>query len=555
MKTLDLQNLSVEQTVRLNEIARDHRKPYTEFVDDLSIKKKRKFAWWVTGFSTRNSEYSQEKLYKFLLFKEIISTDLEINKVLIDDIGLYRIVRKYIKIKKLKGLKVIRKEKNIKYMLPVRLIAFVYLWIRKIKEYIVIRNSDMNLPEKNLKIEVLIDTYVLDSCFDKDGKYIDRYFNGILKYISRNVLFSTVLVPNIVEPFSRFVDKLTLERNYNFIVKEKILKFSDYIRMLYFPIYCLRLLTEHYYYGEDDITSIIRRDLVFNIANNNTLDGYIAYAFIKRLKERNTKIENVVLWYEGQPSTIGFTIGMRKFYPEVQVKNFLELSLMENSLSLFPSKGQIHQKIVPNCIGVMGQALIDDIKVFCDELNVEVYPAFRYYSDLSEKEQREYHKGKKILVVLPGSQKISKILLDDVIKALLNDVNVRYHVYIKNHPNNERFSLNDYKCKFDVPVKFVNGKLTDLLSDVDIAINAMSSSGMEIIAKGVYLITYVPCGTLSNLGIPKNIPKSVYKIAYCSEDIWKGILQSEYWENSEKLQDITYYFEPVTRESVIRMVE
>ena len=111
MEILDLNNLSVEHTKRLNEIAIEQRDAYVKFIDSVNIHNK--FAWWITKTSTRNSMYVYTCLYKIQFILEVIEKENYITKIIVDDKNIQIITKRYIK-KYNKEIKVYSKSKRQK---------------------------------------------------------------------------------------------------------------------------------------------------------------------------------------------------------------------------------------------------------------------------------------------------------------------------------------------------------------------------------------------------------------------------------------------------------
>jgi hypothetical protein len=350
-----------------------------------------------------------------------------------------------------------------------------------------------------------------------------------------------------------FVKTVNNEKKYDFLVKEKYLKITDYLGMLVFPFACIRYAKERYIFKGCDISSIVRRSFISDFTNINSLDGYIAYNFVKRLKEKNVKIGNCILWYEGQPSSLGYIQGMRDFYGEVVVKGYIGGSLMEYALQLYPSQYQVERKISPDIIGVIGDGWVETACRFSENLHVESYPSFRFQQMEPSVTNKNSDKHYRIFIVLPYFTDISTQLVEEVLIAVESFKDMEFEIIAKNHPNNAKFSIEDYTVKAKDRIQIVTGDISELSSQSDIVINSMSSSGMEIIANGIFLITYIPKGKLVNVGIPNCVDESRYIIAYTSDDIKKGIKVASSTNRISNL-DSCYFFKEVTRESIAQML-
>ena len=416
MEILDLNNLSVEHTKRLNEIAIEQRDAYVKFIDSVNIHNK--FAWWITKTSTRNSMYVYTCLYKIQFILEVIEKENYITKIIVDDKNIQIITKRYIK-KYNKEIKVYSKSKRQKGWLWNSCI-YIYLWCLRLAEFIQIKKL---LSQPTLESDVpicIIDTFVLHTCFTENG-YMDRYFNNLLPNaeIRFNLYFSSILVNNCNLPFSSFLKKLKAEKEYPFLVKEQFLKFKDYLSMLIWPILCLPLVLKKYYFNGLDISMLMRSDISSGIMYQNSIDGLIAYHFIKRLKSKKVNVNKFILWYEGQPSSIGFTLGVRKWYHEKSILGYIGLPILENDLGYYPSTLQYIKQKVPDIFGVIGNAYIDIIKIYCNDLKVIVCPALRYNNCCNKQYKQKYNSGKtRILIVLSYYKEVSYQMLRNTLLAI-----------------------------------------------------------------------------------------------------------------------------------------
>lgn len=99
--SLDLTNLSVEQTKKLNKIAYGIRREYAEFLDEYSLEHKGDIYWWMTPLMSRNIEY--DYTLKKIAFLHLCIDEIENNEcqqLIVDSIGLFKVLRKIYKKKR-----------------------------------------------------------------------------------------------------------------------------------------------------------------------------------------------------------------------------------------------------------------------------------------------------------------------------------------------------------------------------------------------------------------------------------------------------------------------
>ncbi len=552
MSVFDFNRLNIELTKRLNRIAEEKRASYIEFVDACMEKFDRESALsWLTGFASRNSSYAYTNVYKLLLLAELLE-EQTVEKVVVHDSFQKKAVKALCRQTGHK-VRICQAERTIKDMGLVRKLQFFCVLAGKYRESRRIRKV-IKADEERLKTPFfLFDTYVLHSAF-AEGEYKDRYFTNILEYTKEKLLFSTILTNNLPESGMSFYTKLKEEKKYQFLVKESFLTIRDYVWMLQWERVNKKFLRGSYIFSGYDISALVKGDILRNFAYLNTIDGLIAYRFLKRLKEKGASVKKAVLWYEGQPSSIGFVLGMRRFFPKVPVAGYVGLSLLENEIGYYPSKEQQRQGVLPHTFGVIGNGYTELIKKYNSALEVEVYPAFRY--PLLWKKRggdKISRRQKSILLVLSYYVDISAKLIRETLQALEDIGDVSYQLYLKNHPVNARLRLKDYSVDSHREIFFVEGDLIEAVQGKTIVVATATTSGMEIISQGARLIMYTAAGELINNAIPETIGEEYYAVAYSSEEIAACIRSFETADRGADFSMQEEYFEAVNEQTVARM--
>lgn len=551
VSVFDFNHLTIELTKRLNEIAEEKRASYMEFVDDCMKKSNRADTFgWLSGFASRNSSYVYTNVYKLLLLSELLG-ERNVDRVVVYDSFQKKAVQALCRQSGCK-VKICQTRKTIKDSALIREFQFFYVLAGKYRESRRIRRVIKPEGKKLRTPFFLFDTYVLNSSFTESG-YKDRYFTNILEYTKENILFSTILTNNLQESGTSFYTKIKEEKKYQFLVKESFLTLKDYIWMLRWRKVNESFLHGNYVFAGCDISALVRGDILQGFAYPNTIDGLIAYRFLKRIKEKGGTIKKAVLWYEGQPSSIGFVLGMRRFFPEVLVTGYVGLPLLENEICYYPSREQQKQKVLPYTFGVIGRGYTELIKKYNTGLKVEVYPAFRYPSLWRKREEKENGGQKSILLVLSYYVDISASLIRETLKALECTGGTSYQIYMKNHPVNARMSLKDYSVQTDREIFLVEGDLIEAVQGKDIVIATATTSGMEIISQGAKLILYTAAGELINNAIPETIGKDYYATAYSSEEIAECIHAFENVATGTDIYLLDEYFERVEKETVCKI--
>ncbi|MBA7556867.1 hypothetical protein ES705_49590 [subsurface metagenome] len=160
----------------------------------------------------------------------------------------------------------------------------------------------------------LIDTFFLSSMF-KNGKYSDRYYNGLLEYLTDDEKRRIYFVPLIlVKTGFKKIMRIAEKSDENFLFKEDYLKFGDYFFALVSPFRIRRINFSKFKFKGLNIGPILQSDFRRHIFTSAL--SILNYRFFRRLKENKVKLRLVIDWFENQPIDHSFNKGIKDFYPE-----------------------------------------------------------------------------------------------------------------------------------------------------------------------------------------------------------------------------------------------
>ena len=234
---INLDNLDPEQNKIFNDITTSVKYDYNNLINNLSEDHLKNIDWIVSSIPSRNKY--QSKLFIRCSQIRLINYYYKSAKnftVLTCDRPLSKVLKK-----NFKNIKIICTENIFKYLSrklkPFKqfINSFYLLFLRYLgrKNY-----KSYNLINKEI---TLIDTFIINNSSGdegsiKDGKYIDRYYPGMLDYINSKEKKKIFFLPTLIgfkNPIKTFKEIRSCD--YNFIVPDDFLQFSDYLFIILFP--------------------------------------------------------------------------------------------------------------------------------------------------------------------------------------------------------------------------------------------------------------------------------------------------------------------------------
>jgi len=243
METLDISNLSLENIKILNYISNNIKRDFNALTEELLNSTDKSIDWLVNNTTSRNPYWSDIYLNicYLALIKQLLRENKAIEKVIVPNSELKKVLIDYLKRNKI-SIKVISNQslkKNIKnkirpfYNFLGNIYRFILMWMSRDKR----RKESFPIDHKI----TLIDTFFISSMF-KNGKYSDRYYNGLLEYLTDDEKERTYFVPLIlVKTGFKKIMRIAEKSDENFLFKEDYLKFSDYFFALVSPFRIRRI--------------------------------------------------------------------------------------------------------------------------------------------------------------------------------------------------------------------------------------------------------------------------------------------------------------------------
>ena len=558
MEILDLSDLSLENLKILTNISNNIKKDFNALTEELLNSTDKSIYWLVNSTTSRNPYWSNIYLNicYLVLIKQLLKENNLVEKIIVPNTELKKVLIDYLKRNKI-SIKVVSnqslRKKIINKMRP------ICIFLMNIYRFTLMRMSRDNKRKESFPIDykiTLIDTFFISSMF-KNGKYSDRYYNGLLEYLTDDEKKRIYFVPSIlIKTGFKKITRIAEKSDENFLFKEDYLKFSDYFFALVSPFRIRRIDFNKFKFQGFNIGPIIQSDFKRHIFASAF--SILNYRFFRRLKENKIKLRLVINWFENQPIDHSFNKGIKDFYPETYSIGYQGfISSTDYNFYMQPTKYETENGIIPNAIAVVGNGLKKQIKRFNSTLNVIAAPAFRFKSVWDLKEIHKTNDKKIVLIALPIAMKESIEILELVINAVKMGKYDNIEFQIKPHPV---LDINKLKSEFgNLPnnFEFIEGDFKDCVAKTTMMLGNVSSTCMETLAIGIPVIVIGSQSGLTQNPIPENVNKDIWRICYTPEELSDAI--SHFLNISNKERDImkkigeeirAMYFEPVTREGV-----
>jgi hypothetical protein len=345
-----------------------------------------------------------------------------------------------------------------------------------------------------------------------------------------------------------------------FLLKEDYLKFSDYLYAWGHAFRILRYKIDPVFFQGVDVSPLVREEIESSKGINSTILGLLNFRFAKRLRKNGVRLRLIVNWFENQVIDKGWNYGFNRFYLGTLSKGYCGYVASQLYMNLYPTKYEKEAGLLPKQICVMGQGLTETVKEFCEDLSVDIAPAFRFQHLW---ENRVCHGDADyftILLSLPLMSNEAGGLLN-IVREAVEDKNGNIRFYVKPHPASSekkvRRMLDPWPDRFEL----VQGNFNEILEKSDLLLSAASSTAMETLAKGIPVIVVGNNSGLTHNPIPETITSDIWRLCYSLQEIADAIqfYKSRGPEKVKEHKEVgrrirKEYFEPVTREGVRRFL-
>ncbi len=555
MTMLDLNKLTIEQVKELNQFSDQLKPEFNKLTEDILNSNGSTLVWMLHPLTSRNPYQSNLFLQLCLLtlakyyidnghLKSDILVQNKLQKIILTKYAAIKTVPLHIKIGK-------------KHWTVDDRFAGYYSVLERAVLYLASRNQNRAQSIADRIPITLIDTFILQNSL-KAGKYLDRYYPGLLDQISNSEAKNIYWLPTILGRFNRIQLQQIWQRSREKIIfKQDLLHVSDYFES-FLMLQKSGFNRHHVYRFQDmDVTKLVHSEFKKGRVSKSAFEGLLNYFFAKRLSQKTKNLRLVIDWNENQPIDKGFVKGLKEFFPGVASKGYQGYIISTNyNFYIQPTEFEVEMGAIPDEICVVGEALKSQISKFTNLVRVSTAPAFRFKSVYDPLDRTGVQKG-TVLVALPIGFKESAEILALVSNAV-DIASTHMAILIKPHPMLKlgkviRHLGSAWKNEFVL----VEGEFSEAVSRVEVLLGSTSSTLVEAVSRGIPVIVVGSQSGLTQNPIPETISNKLWSICYTAEELNSAI--ETYLQASDKEKNVIndignrireQYFERITERGV-----
>ena len=551
-------------------VADDIRREHVDWIDAINRKYGKDLYWWFGPVSSRNLYMSN--LFQYACYLEILERLWREKKempglVVAGSEGLAKAIDKWAR---KNGIEVRFVYGFMARLGQMGLNLIPFLRWGKIKAVLFLRWVAAILTRKyrrqNFTKEdhpVIVDTFVHNNSFVKEGLFDDRYYPHLYEYLRKKGL--KVLVHPVLYGFGykySEVYKNMRRSNTDFIIQEDFLHFSDYICALSYPIMALFRKIEAPLFRGFDLSDVLREDSIRHL--DSGIQPVLVYRLFSRLEKAGLKPNFIIDWYENQPIDRALVSGARRAYPKTAIIGVQMFIHLPNHLSLYPSESEVEAKIVPDILIEMSDRQCEVAKTFTRNVVCKAAASLRYSYIFNDPNTLSGQKAgqKTIMVLLPFDLSEALEILE-TIHSVLGLISDGVQISIKCHPDYSARDLIHMFGEKNWPDRFniFEGALTDALKESSIVISSNSSSVIEAITRGVPAI-FLGRQTVLSQNISKAINNDITSECFSDSELIAAVNKylniSDY--DLERYKDIGnkargLFFSPINENTMAPFLE
>ena len=496
---------------RLDTLSAEHRQAFDLMVAALSKGREKNIDWWVCRTATRNNHASQlfARCMQLTLVRTLHSEG-KLTGVLVDDPALATVLYSGgIPIEYLGG-RFSKRWRGIARTL--REITSVMFHLLAAAIFTRLTRAERRLPPYPL---IVVDEFVNRDSF-RAGRFVDHYFEGL----------PTTLLPEdanrlcIMPTFYRIRDyRSTIsamrQSNYNFLLREDYLKFSDYMFALCHWLRSTHLCGRKIRFSEFEVGPLIDSDIRAGRFSYSSVQSLLSYRFLRNAKRLGLNISHLLDWYEGQDIDHAFAAAINWHTIPITHVGYRPVA-PPGYLSVTPTQHEVEAEVVPRILAVVGTRARMELSSKLTGTEVRAAPSFRYRT-LRNLQTVDKGASKNILVLLPLD--ISAVgRCAEIIKPLVRD-DPTIHWHIKFHPLMPRHEAVRAFGEQAEMLRIVDGPYYYWLARCDLIIGGSTNALAEAVAVGIPAICLATGNQPTEIPIPPWAPDGLWAMCYTSNDL------------------------------------
>ncbi|MBC8553625.1 MAG: hypothetical protein H8D23_28755 [Candidatus Brocadiales bacterium] len=408
-------------------------------------------------------------------------------------------------------------------------VKLLFLFIRYILTYTYCVHKDSNGLKK---VSVIVDTYIFDNSFDKEGKFTNSYFSELHQFLWKSGI-PVVIYPILFNiPFKRLkhIFKSIYQSKTKFLLLEDFLKPLDYLRVFFNTLQRLRCFEKVQDFMGIKIQPLVNEENWVNLCSSNSILSLLVNKLPKRLHERGVNPDVYINWSENQTIHKAIISGMHKYFSKTKIIGGKPFFPPLNHLNLFNTEKERDFGYAPDKIVTCGKKLKNIFSTYDKDSHYDVGPSFRYGYLRKLTYNNHTHPGdiskhKVISVILPQNILFSRHILSSSTRAIQNAIIKGWDIKVKMHPTHikseEAMLLKEYDMKSGC-IELTHEKMESLLPKSSAILTSESGVTVEAICLGIPVVAIgMPIGL--DLNILDYLPSSMWKLAFTDDGIDLGL--------------------------------
>jgi hypothetical protein len=339
---------------------------------------------------------------------------------------------------------------------------------------------------------ILLRTWVDETCLGNDGRFHDRYLPGLSEWLTKQG-YNVVTIPVWFNLNRSYKDawKWLRQNNQQFLNPFSYYGLGDYLFVMRHALRQLTLTNLDAELSGIKVGRLLRAEQKRAFCDDTCLASMLSYRLPKHLAAQGHRIDVLIDLFENMIAEKSFNLGFRRYLPDTKIVGFQHGALFPLLLCIFVTRGEAEFAPIPDRIVCNGWAFRDIlVREGLPADRTIVGPALRYAHlwRLMSAGSSNGHNRSGILVPLPLVLDSAVELLTKVLSALdpLENVRIKFKVHPMSTP---RLVLAAAK-RHELPsnAEFVQGGMETLLRECELVIALSTSTVHEALAAGVPVI-------------------------------------------------------------------
>lgn len=394
--------------------------------------------------------------------------------------------------------------------------------------------------------DILIDTFLLSGQENNE-----RYYPGLLESLAQEdkprVRFVPTLFGVTIRNAWRTIRGVRLSP-LPCLLREDYLTFGDIIRAWIKALRGQRLTIPAAPCEGIDLAPLIREELGSFKEFGSAMAAHLVRSSFHRFRDHGLRLRTTVDWFENQAVDRGWNLGAQETFPEADHIGYQAFPLADFHLNLIPTPQEFASGIIPGTIATLG-LFAGAVTAQCPKVRMISSPSFRFNHLFKARKGMAGSKEIDIFAPLPMASADALQLLE-VLTRIAEQV-PELVIAVRPHPATPAYVKMAASSAKGIVVP--EDSFDETLARTRILLGNGSSTCLEALLKGVYVIVINTCGLLMN-PIPENVPSELYHVSFSFDDVLDHVrqaLQAPDQSVQEKAQALLHKcMTPVTPETV-----